>query len=142
MGHAYTPGLLVTERRVITKRRILPLKGEVLVKKGDRVEADTVVARTNLPGAVEPLNVANLLGVPPEDVDMCMLKKTGEPVQAGEVTLRGYVSRREVKRLAEDIADSVFGVKDVSNQIKVKQRTEWEEEKPENEPSGKQRRAS
>ena len=27
---------------------------------------DTVVARTNLPGPVEPLNVANLLGVPPD----------------------------------------------------------------------------
>jgi hyperosmotically inducible periplasmic protein len=63
-------------------------------------------------------------------------------VENGEVTLRGYVDRREAKRLAEDIAESVFGVKDVSNQIKVKQRSDWEEGKPENEPSGRQRRAS
>ena len=43
-------------------------------------------------------------------------------VQDGEVTLRGYVDHRQAKRLAEDIAESVFGVKDVNNQIKVKQR--------------------
>lgn len=85
MGHAYTPGLLVTEKLLITKNRILPLKGDVLVKPGDKVEPDTVVARTNLPGPVEPLNVANLLGVPPEDVPLAMLKKEGDPVAAGEV---------------------------------------------------------
>jgi len=43
-------------------------------------------------------------------------------VQNGEVTLRGQVDHREAKRLAEDIADSVFGVKDVNNQIRVKHR--------------------
>ena len=62
-------------------------------------------------------------------------------VQNGEVTLRGYVDRRQTKRLAEDIAESVFGVKDINNQIKVKQRSDWEEGKRENEPSGKQRKA-
>jgi len=49
MGHAYTPGLKVTEKLLVTKKRILPLKGEVLVKVGDKVTPDTVVARTNLP---------------------------------------------------------------------------------------------
>lgn len=85
MAHAYTPGLKVTDRMLITKRRILPLKGEVVVKVGDKVEPDTVVARTHLPGNVEPLNVANILGVPPEDVPDCMLKKGGEAVKEGEI---------------------------------------------------------
>ena len=85
MGHAYTPGLLVTERLLVTKRRILPLKGDVVVKLDDRVEPDDVVAKTDLPGSVEPVNVANLLGVPPEDVPLCMLKKEGEHVAQGEV---------------------------------------------------------
>lgn len=84
MAHAYTPGLKVTERMTISKRRILPLKGEVIVKVGDEVMPDTVVARTELPGNVEPMNVANILGVPPEDVPDCMLKKEGEPIQKGE----------------------------------------------------------
>lgn len=85
MAHAYTPGLLVTERLELIKRRILPLKGDVLVKVGDWVEPNVVVARTNLPGQVEPINVANLLGVPPEDVPLCMLKEEGDKVEMGEV---------------------------------------------------------
>ncbi|MGH8003728.1 MAG: hypothetical protein ACRECJ_03270 [Limisphaerales bacterium] len=85
MGHAYTPGLKVTDHLLITKKRILPLKGEVLVKAGDAVTPDTVVARTHLPGPVEPLNVANILGLAPADVPEHMLKKAGEAVQAGEV---------------------------------------------------------
>jgi hypothetical protein len=84
MAHAYTPGLKVTERMTVTKRRILPLKGEVVVKVGEVVGPDTVVARTDLPGNVEPINIANILGVPPEDVSDCMLKQEGDPVKAGE----------------------------------------------------------
>jgi hypothetical protein len=85
MAHAYTPGLKVTDLMTIIKKRILPLKGQVVVKKGDRVSSDTVVARTELPGVVEPINVANILGVPPQDVPENMLKKIGEHAQEGEI---------------------------------------------------------
>ena len=85
MAHAYTPGLTVTKSIEIVRRRILPLKGEVVVKLGDMVEPDTVVAQTDLPGPVEPMNVANILGAPPEDVPECMLKQQGERVEEGEV---------------------------------------------------------
>jgi len=85
MAHTYTPGLKVSQKELVTKRRILPLKGEVIVKVGDKVGPDTVVARTHLPGPVETLNVANLLGVPPVDVPQCMLKKEGDHVAVGEL---------------------------------------------------------
>nr|MBN2277160.1 hypothetical protein [candidate division Zixibacteria bacterium] len=85
MGHAYTPGLKVTEKILIKKNRILPLKGEVVVKKGDKVSPDDIVARTDLPGPVEPINVANILGIPPEDIRDTMLKKQGDRVKEGEV---------------------------------------------------------
>ena len=62
-------------------------------------------------------------------------------VQNGEVTLRGHVEDRVAKRLAEDIADSVSGVKDVLNQLKIKQRAEQEDTRYETEPTGKQRKA-
>lgn len=88
MAHAYTPGLKVSEKQIIIKRRILPLKGEVVLKVGDMVTPDTVVARTYLPGDVEPLNVANQLGLPPEDVEGCMLKKEGDSIEKGEVIAR------------------------------------------------------
>ncbi len=84
MAHAYTPGLKVTRATIIRKERRLPLQGEVLVKKGDKVKAEDIVARTELPGNVHPVNVAGLLSVPPEDVPQLMLKKPGDPVKKGE----------------------------------------------------------
>lgn len=41
-------------------------------------------------------------------------------VQQGEVTLTGHVDNRQAKRMAEDIADNVSGVKDVHNQLRVR----------------------
>jgi hypothetical protein len=84
MGHAYTPGLKVTERLLVKKSRILPLKGDVIVKVGDKVKPEDVVARTMLPGNVVPLNVANKLGIPPEDIEHVMLKKAGDRIKVGE----------------------------------------------------------
>ncbi len=85
MAHAYTPGLKVTEKTLIKKKRILPLKGEVVVKAGDKVNPEDVVARTELPGTVEPINVANILGVPPEDINECLLKNVGDEIEKGEI---------------------------------------------------------
>lgn len=63
-------------------------------------------------------------------------------VQNGEVTLRGHVDSRQAKRMAEDIADSCFGVKEVINQIKIKDQRGENEQKHESENQGKQRKAS
>lgn len=88
MGHAYTPGLKVTRRKHHRCRRLLQIPGDVLVSVGDRVEAQQVVARTSMPGDVTPINVANMLSVPPGDVAECMLKKEGEQVHVGDVIAR------------------------------------------------------
>ncbi len=40
-------------------------------------------------------------------------------VQEGQVQLQGAVSRREEKWLAEDLAEAVFGVKEVENRLRV-----------------------
>jgi len=85
MAHAYTPGLKVTDNLLVKKNRILPLKGEVVVKVGDKVNPDDVVARTELPGNIVPINVANKLGIPPEDINEFMVKKEGDTIENGEV---------------------------------------------------------
>lgn len=84
MAFAYTPGLRVADVADVTKTRRLPLKGEVLVKKGDVVNADTIVARTELPGNVKMFNIANLLGVPASDIFELLLKKEGDTIAADE----------------------------------------------------------
>ena len=84
MAHAYTPGLQVMEQTTVTKTRTLPLPGEVLVKLGDTVQAEKIIARTELPNEVIAVNVINQLSIPPEDIKEYMLKKEGDPVQEGE----------------------------------------------------------
>lgn len=85
MAHAYTPGLKVLEYTVLTKQRRLPLPGDILVEKGTKVPAEQVVARTNLPGNVQTLNVAGLLGTLPAEIDDVMLKKPGDTCQKDDV---------------------------------------------------------
>ena len=89
MAHAYTPGLRVSERAVLRRERRLPLKGTVTVATGARVEADTVVARTELPGNVQTLNVAARLSIDPVKVPRALLKPIGSAVDAGETVARG-----------------------------------------------------
>jgi len=84
MAHAYTPGLKVTRRMTHQVVRMLPIKGEVNVEVGDTVDADKIVAATYMPGDVYPLNMANLLAVPPKDVASLMLQKEGEKIEEGE----------------------------------------------------------
>jgi hypothetical protein len=40
-------------------------------------------------------------------------------VNSGEVTLSGTVESRQAKRMAEDILDTISGVRDVNNQLRV-----------------------
>jgi len=81
MANAYTPGLKVSEKTVITKERRLPLVGNVLAKKGDRVKHSDIVAKTELPGNVELVNVVNKLGIDPKEIKEFMLLKEGDRIQ-------------------------------------------------------------
>ncbi|MCH2137614.1 MAG: hypothetical protein MK074_00995 [Phycisphaerales bacterium] len=85
MAKAYTPGLLVTGFREHRCRRILPIAGEVNVSIGDVVTANDVVAETNLPGDVNPVNLANQLSMPASDVMDCVVVNEGDTVAVGDV---------------------------------------------------------
>ena len=85
MAHSYTPGLKVLEKTVFKKERILPLKGEVLVKDGDLLKPDTIVASTNLPGNVQMLKVSNILNIDPKDVVDSLKVKESQEVKKGDI---------------------------------------------------------
>ena len=85
MGDAYTPGLTVTRATTVRKTRRLPLPGKVLVGVGTRVAAQDVVARTELPGKVTLLNLANALGVLPDEITPTLKVKAGDPIRAKQV---------------------------------------------------------
>ena len=118
MAHAYTPGLRVTERAIVRRERRLPLKGDVLVARGETVTARTVVARTLLPGNVQTVNLASALGVEPAEVSAKLLKPLGAEVTAGEVIAETKALFGLMKSTAKAPAAGVLeSVSDVTGQL-------------------------
>ena len=111
MAKAFTPGLTVSARAVYRARRALPLEGEVRVKVGDRVEADTVVAQTFMEGDAFPMKVAGMLGAQPKDLPGLMLVKVGDAVRVGQPLARSKgifgMMRTEAASTADGTVESV-----------------------------------
>ena len=85
MAHAYTPGLKVLHYSNVKKDTRLPIKGQVSKKKGDLVNANDVVAKTDLPGNVSMVKVANLLNIAPSDINDILMVKEGDSVNKGDL---------------------------------------------------------
>jgi hypothetical protein len=63
---------------------MLPIRGTVTVRKGDRVTAEQIVSRTELPGNVQLINIAHHLGIEPADAPGKLKVQLGSPVKKGE----------------------------------------------------------
>lgn len=123
MGTAYTPGLKVSSRTTIRKTRRLPLKGEVVTRVGDKVVPDAVVARTELPGNMQTLRVAEYLGLEPGDMGKVLRIKEGDRVEKNDViaetrSLFGLM-RNELK---SPISGTVELISPVSGHVGIRQK--------------------
>jgi len=85
LGTAYTPGLKVSARTQIEKLRRLPLKGTVLVREGEVVTPETVVARTELPGPMQTIKLAERMGIEPSEIEGALRVKQGDTVREGDL---------------------------------------------------------
>lgn len=85
MGTAFTPGLIVSACTTVRRSRCLPIKGEVLVTPGQRVQPDDVVARANVLGTLATVHAAQAIGCPPEQLHAFCLRKEGDPVAPDDV---------------------------------------------------------
>jgi hypothetical protein len=121
MSQAYTPGLKVTSRTAHRARRVLPIAGEVLVKVGQSVNARDVVAQTFMPGDITPLNMANLLSMPPADVGECMLRKQGDRIEIDEplAQTKGIFGMFK-NTYKSKVAGTIETVSDVTGQVIVR----------------------
>lgn len=118
MAHAYTPGLRVTDFAVLRRERRLPLKGEVLVSMGDAVGPDTVVARTELPGNIQTVNLASRLSMDPQTVAGALVRPVGSAVRRGEVIARGKSLFGLIRSAIESPTDGVLeSVSNVTGQL-------------------------
>lgn len=122
MAHAYTPGLKVLQNSKIKKERILPIKGEVLKKKGDTVQAENIIARTNLPGNVHMVKVSNRLNISPTDIRDVLLIDEGDTVVKGDLIAQtdgifGFFK----SELLSPISGNIESISDVTGQIAIRE---------------------
>jgi hypothetical protein len=123
MGHAYTPGLRVAAETIVRRERRLPLKGDVCVAAGAAVGPETVVARCELPGNVQTLNLAAKLGVDPAGVVGTLLKPLGSPVARDEIIAESKAMFGLMRNRAASPADgTIESVSSVTGQLLVRER--------------------
>ncbi len=123
MTHAYTPGLKVSRQTEVKKERRLPLKGDVLVGVGDSVTAETIVAKTELPGNVQTVNVANRLSILPEDIERNMVVKVGGWVEQGDLIAESRSFFGLFKSSAKmPVAGTIESVSNITGQVIVRER--------------------
>jgi len=121
MAHAYTPELRVAERQLVRKERLLPIEGQVLVREGDTVRAEDVVARTELPGDVDLINVAHKLSLPPDEVPLRLVKDVGDRVEAGEIIGRTSSFFGVFKSECESLSSGVIeNVSKITGQVRIR----------------------
>lgn len=122
MAHAYTPGLRVSERTILRKRRVLPIPGDVTVQEGDRVRAETVIARTLLPGKVHLANVVNQLGITPGEIRRFMRVREGDAVERGGVLAENRPLVRWFQtRVPSPVTGSVESISEVTGQVLIRE---------------------
>ena len=122
MAHAYTPGLKVLHYSNVKKDRRLPIKGDVTKKNGDMVKADDVVAKTDLPGNVSMVKIANVLNIAPSDIEDVLLVKEGDSVIKGDMIAQTDglfgLFKSDVKA---PVSGTIESISDVTGQIVMRE---------------------
>ncbi|HEX2914024.1 MAG TPA: hypothetical protein VH186_24685 [Chloroflexia bacterium] len=103
----YLPSLV--QNISITIERQLPALGEVLVAPGQRVDSDTIVARTLLPGRPRVYNLADYFELPASDISKLVEKKVGAKLSKGEViaSTKSLIFSRQFKAPYDAILSAV-----------------------------------
>lgn len=122
MAHSYTPGLTVTDRTVIHRRRMLPLPGKVVVNADEKVRPEQVVARAELPGKVFPINLANQLSVAPGEIREYLTKKKGDVVEKDEILAENKPLIKWFKtEIHSPVAGTIESVSTVTGQVLLRE---------------------
>ena len=123
MSKSYTPGLKVLKHSKVNKERLLPLKGNVHVKINNKVESDTIVASTEIPGNVQMLNMVNKLNIDPKQVIDCMLLNVNDYVKKGQIIAQNKglfgLFKTEV---ASPIDGQIINISKVTGQVVISEK--------------------
>jgi hypothetical protein len=78
----------VSPLTMVSRVRALPYAGEVLVRMGNRVEPDEIVARTLVPGRGRRYPVARILGIARQELHRHLVVEDGDEVLEGDTVVR------------------------------------------------------
>jgi hypothetical protein len=122
LASAYTPGLTVSADIVVRRTRRLPIKGEVLVKQGDAVKPDTVVARAMLPGPLQTLKLAEKLGIDAADAPAMFQLKVGDPISQGQVVAetKGIFGKFKQKVIS-DHTGTIESISEITGNVLIRE---------------------
>lgn len=81
MSSLLTPSLVIDKSTNISVERDLPLKGKILVNKGDQVKIDQTIATAELPGNLIIIRVSEILGLSAVEAIKTLVVKEGEQVE-------------------------------------------------------------
>ncbi len=106
-GPRYLPAL--AQNISVTVERRLPALGELTVAPGQRVESDSTLARTLLPGRPRVYNLAEFLGQPSVSITKLLTKGVGAKIVKNEViaATKGLLAKRQFKAPFEGILAAV-----------------------------------
>lgn len=123
MGSAYTPGLTVSSDVVVRRVRRLPIKGEVLVKAGDKIKSDQAVARALLPGLLQTVKLAERLGVEAKDARAFLTLKEGDSLEKGQLICetKGFMGFFKA-RIESEFEGTIESISDITGNILVREK--------------------
>lgn len=123
MANAYTPGLTVSADVIVRRTRRLPIRGEVLVKEGDKVTPDQVIARANLPGPLQTIKLAEKLGIEPRDVPSMFKLKVADAVEKGQIVAesKGFLGRFGKHSVPSDYTGTIESISEITGSVLIRE---------------------
>jgi hypothetical protein len=115
--------LTVSGDVIVQKVRRLPIKGEVLVKEGEKVEPDSVVAEAKLPGILQTIKLAEKLGLEPKDAVQYFQLKPGDPIEKGQLVAetKGLIFGLGKQRLLADYTGTVETITELTGHVLIRE---------------------
>lgn len=100
----------------------MPIKGEVLVKDGDKVEPDTVIARAMLPGPLQTIKLSEKIGVEHKDIGLYFHLKPGDTIEKGQVLVekKGFLGMGKTV-VAADYTGVIESISEVTGNVLIRE---------------------
>lgn len=111
MTAIYPVETVVLPRTNLRRERLLPCRGEVLVRPGDHVLADQVIGRCQLPGRVCAVDAGQVLGVRREEAVLFMRQAIGAPVRTGDILVERGAGLGRRRRCLAPVDGRVAGIR-------------------------------